>query len=173
MDLEGEKCAWTLAHREVGSHSVSVELSSGEMSNLTAAGWKKIRDVALEVVQAKLRRDISVLSLYQRGTLAELKLIGKDLYSDIRRRGVILSSGEVNPAVEAHRKNAHEQLYSLSVFTELNRSEASQPVDLVAEMAAHAEPAIIEAEELKAFASELSAQAAVIPTCKNLNAVLF
>ena len=35
------------------------------------------------------------MSLYQRGTLAELKLIGRDLYADIRRRGVILPDGEV------------------------------------------------------------------------------
>lgn len=56
--------------------------------------------------------------------MAELKLIGRDLYADIQRRGVILPDGLVNPAVEAHRKNAHEQLYSLSVYTELNRTQA-------------------------------------------------
>jgi hypothetical protein len=48
---------------------------------------------------------------------------------------VILPTGEVNPAVEAHRKNAHEQLYLLSVYTELNCTQNSKAVDIVAEMA--------------------------------------
>ncbi|MBV8807346.1 MAG: hypothetical protein JO033_01615 [Acidobacteriaceae bacterium] len=69
------------------------------------------------------------------------------MYADIKRRGVILRDGEVNPAVEAHRKNAHEQLYSLSVFTELNRSQtAGEATDIVALMAHAAEP--VESEQL-------------------------
>jgi hypothetical protein len=84
-----------------------------------------------------MRKDKSLngLSLYQRGALAELRLIGQDLYRDIKRRGVILSDGTLNPAVEAHRKNAHEQLYSLSVYAEVNRAQTSKPVDIVALMA--------------------------------------
>jgi hypothetical protein len=111
------------------------------MSALTAEGRKQARDHKLDGVYRTLRLDksLSGLSRYQRGTLAELKLIGRDLYKDIKRRGVILPTGEVNPAVEAHRKNAHEQLYSLSVFTELNRMQASEPTDLVA-MMQHIEP---------------------------------
>ena len=99
------------------------------MSELTAEGRKKARDHKLDGVYRTLRLDKSLngLSRFQRGTLAELKLIGRDLYTDIKRRGVILPNGEVNPAVEAHRKNAHEQLYSLSVYTELNRSHQSHP----------------------------------------------
>ena len=103
----------------------------GSMSELTAVGRKKARDHKLDGVYRSLRLDknLNGLSRYQRGTLAELKLIGRDLYADIKRRGVILENGEVNPAVEAHRKNAHEQLYSLSVFTELNRTQQG-PADI-------------------------------------------
>jgi hypothetical protein len=111
------------------------------MSLLTAEGRKRVRDIRLETIYRKLRTDktLNGFSPYQRGTLAELKLIGRDLYTDIKRRGVILPDGQVNPAVEAHRKNAHEQLYSLSVYTELNRAEHSEPLDLVAQMAQHIE----------------------------------
>ena len=68
------------------------------MSVLTAEGRKKARDVKLDGVYRTLRLDktLSGLSRYQRGTLAELKLIGRDLYNDIKRRGVILPDGEVN-----------------------------------------------------------------------------
>jgi hypothetical protein len=108
---------------------------------LTAEGRKKARDYQLEGVHRTLRKDgtLTKLSLYQRGTLAELKLIGQELYADIKRRGVILPDGEVNPAVEAHRKNAHEQLYSLSVYTEVNHVHASEHTDIVALMADKAE----------------------------------
>ena len=80
-----------------------------------------------------MRKDKSLnsLSLYQRGALAELKLIRDDLLADIRRRGAVLADGTINPAVEAHRKNVHEQLYSLSVYAEVNRAHASEPFDLV------------------------------------------
>jgi hypothetical protein len=59
------------------------------------------------------------------------------LYRDIKRRGVILPDGSsVNPAVEAHRKNAHEQLYSLSVYAEVNcAQQAESAIDLVSLMA--------------------------------------
>jgi hypothetical protein len=76
------------------------------MSSFTAAGRKQRRDMQLEGVQRTLRKDpsLTTLSLYQRGTLAELKLIGRELYADIKRRGVLLPDGTVNPAVEAHRR---------------------------------------------------------------------
>jgi hypothetical protein len=80
-------------------------------------------------------RSLNSLSIYQRHTLAELRLIGQDLYADVKQRGVILPDGVVNPAVEAHRKNAHEQLYSLSVYAEVNRSHKAEPLDLIAQMA--------------------------------------
>jgi len=85
------------------------------------AGWRHSR-----------RKDPNVkgLPVYQRSTLAELRLAGRDLYADIRRRGVMLPTGEVNPAVEAHRKNAHEQLYSLSVYTDLNRAHSQSAIEL-------------------------------------------
>ena len=118
------------------------------MSALTAEGRKKARDIKLDGVYRTLRLDktLSGLSRYQRGALAELKLIGRDLYADVKVRGVILPTGEVNPAVEAHRKNVHEQLYSLSVFTELNRTHSSEPIDLVAQMAGHIEAEPIQSE---------------------------
>jgi hypothetical protein len=107
------------------------------MSRLTAEGQKKARDYQLEDINRRLREDKNLrgLSRYQRGTLAALKLIGRELYADIRRRGVILPDGTLNPAVEAHRKNAHEQLYSLSVYIDVNRAQQSGEVDLVAVMA--------------------------------------
>jgi hypothetical protein len=57
------------------------------MSKLTAEGRKKLSDYQLEVISRRLRNDrtLSGLSLYQRGTLAELKLIGQELYADIKR----------------------------------------------------------------------------------------
>jgi hypothetical protein len=68
--------------------------------------------------------------------MGELKLVGKDLYADIKRRGVMLPDGTVNPAVEANRKNAHEQMFSLQVFMEQNRTSSSEPRDIVAMMSA-------------------------------------
>jgi hypothetical protein len=111
------------------------------MSSWTAEGRKHKRDIKLEGVQRQMRRDksLNALSVYQRGVIAELKLIGKDLYLDIRRRGVMLPDGTVNPAVEAHRKNCHEQVYSLSVYTDVKASEASAVVDIVAAMATRSE----------------------------------
>jgi hypothetical protein len=122
------------------------------VSSLTAEGRKKARDHKLDGVYRTLRLDkgLKGLSRYQRGTLAELKLIGRNLFADIRRRGVMLPDGTVNPAVEAHRKNAHEQLYSLSVYAEVNRAHQAEPLDLVAAMAAQAdtaEPAEVEKAE--------------------------
>jgi len=113
----------------------------GRISTVTAEGRKRARDQKLYQAYRTLREDKNLkgLSLYQRSALAELKIIGRDLYADIRKRGVMLPNGEVNPAVEAHRKNAHEQLYSLSVFIELNRTQSSEPIDLVAQMAQHIE----------------------------------
>jgi hypothetical protein len=106
------------------------------MSSLTAEGRRAKRDLRLEGIQRTLRKDknLNSLSVYQRGTLAELKLIGRELYADIKRRGVILPDGSVNPAVEAHRKNCHEQLYSLSVYAEVNRARQGEAVDLVSLM---------------------------------------
>jgi hypothetical protein len=65
------------------------------MSRLTAEGRKKERDIRLEKVQEKLRNDQTTkgLSRYQRGSLAELRIIGQDLYADIKRRGVMLPTG--------------------------------------------------------------------------------
>ncbi|MBV8772685.1 MAG: hypothetical protein JO166_10220 [Deltaproteobacteria bacterium] len=102
------------------------------MSRFTAEGRKRARDYQFEDINRRLREDKNLrgLSRYQRGTLAALKLIGRELYADIRRRGVILPDGSVNPAVETHRKNAHEQLYSLSVYIEVNRAQASKPVNI-------------------------------------------
>jgi hypothetical protein len=70
------------------------------------------------------------LSWFQRGPLAELRLIRGELMADIRRRGAMLPDGTVNPAVEAHRKNIHEQLYSLNVYAGVNSAQASKPVDI-------------------------------------------
>jgi hypothetical protein len=66
------------------------------MSHLTTAGRKERRDYQLEGINRRLRKDRTLhgLSTYQRGTLAELKLIGQDLYSDIKARGVMLPNGE-------------------------------------------------------------------------------
>jgi hypothetical protein len=107
------------------------------MSNLTADGRRRNRDFQREGMVRRFSKDpmYSGLPAPQRVTLSELKLIGRDLYLDIKRRGVMLPDGTVNPAVEAHRKNAHEQLVSLQVFMQLNNQSTSQPVDLVAEMA--------------------------------------
>jgi hypothetical protein len=56
-----------------------------DMSMLTAEDRKKARDHKLDGVNRTLRNDRSLqgLSLYQRGTLAELKLIGRYLYADM------------------------------------------------------------------------------------------
>jgi hypothetical protein len=53
---------------------------------------------------------------------------------------------QVNPAVEAHRKNTHEQLCFLDKIAELRRAQASDPRDLVAAMAAADVAATVEPE---------------------------
>jgi hypothetical protein len=42
-------------------------------------------------------------------SLAELKLVGRDLYVHFKERGV-MRDDDVNSAIEAHCKNAQEQL---------------------------------------------------------------
>src|SRR5690348_10013793 len=105
-------------------------------SEMTAEGRRRRRDIELEGEHRTLRNDKALqgLSFYQRSGLADLRLIRKKLMADIRRRGVMLPDGTVNPAVEAHRKNLHEQLYSISVYANVNRVQTSEP-DLVAQLA--------------------------------------
>jgi hypothetical protein len=119
------------------------------MSYLTAEGRQRKRDYRRERVSQALRKEQTLKHLpdYQRTTLSELKVVGRYLYEDIQDRGVMLPNGEVNPAVEAHRKNAHEQLYSLSVFTELNRTDQTEPTDIVAMIATGAELETVESAE--------------------------
>jgi hypothetical protein len=83
--------------------------------------------------------DLGGMPNHRLDTLSELKLVGRSLYADIKERGAVLADGEVNPSVEAHRKNAHEQLCFLSTIAELKRVQKSDAVDLVSLMAQQAE----------------------------------
>ena len=71
--------------------------------------------------------------------MSELKLVGRALYANIKQRGAALASGEINPSVEAHRKNAHEQLCLFSAIADLKRAQIPEPTDIVALMAGAAE----------------------------------
>jgi hypothetical protein len=66
------------------------------MSLLTAEGRQRRRDYQRETVSRSLRKEKTLNNLpeYQRSTLSELKVIGRDLYADIRRRGVMLRHGQ-------------------------------------------------------------------------------
>jgi hypothetical protein len=102
------------------------------MSALTAEGRKRIRDMQRERMNQRLRKDpeLGGIPAHRLDTLSELKLVGRTLYLDIKQRGAVLATGEVNPSVEAHRKNAHEQLCFLSAIAELKQAQASKPVDI-------------------------------------------
>src|SRR5690242_16915774 len=102
------------------------------MSALTAEGRKRQRDQQRDRMRRRLRQDpeLGGVPAHRLDTLSELKLVGRNLYTDIKLRGAVLPSGEVNPSVEAHRKNAHEQLCFLSAMAELKQAQKSEPVDL-------------------------------------------
>jgi hypothetical protein len=87
-------------------------------------------------MQRMLRQDenLAGVPMHLLSSLAELKLIGRQLYAHIKAQGAIRKDDAVQPAVEAHRKNAHEQLCFLNTIAELRRAQTSEPRDIVAFM---------------------------------------
>ena len=111
------------------------------MSVLTREGRKRLRDHQRDRMKRELRKDpeLGGVPAHQLDTLSELKLVGRTRYGDIKKRGAVLADGAINPSVEAHRKNAHEQLCFFSAIADLKRAQIAEPTDLVALMAGAAE----------------------------------
>ena len=95
-------------------------------------------------MKRELRKDpeLGGVPAHRLDTLSELKLVGRALYANIKQRGAVLASGEINPSVEAHRKNAHEQLCFFSAIADLKRAQIPEPTDIVALMAARLSPSL-------------------------------
>jgi hypothetical protein len=108
------------------------------MSALTEAGRKKIRDNRREAIERELRRHewfASAPRLVVSG-YAGLVVVSRELRALMLKEGLMCADGEdVHPAVKAFREYKHTELNYLKQLFEMHAARASQPVDIVAQMA--------------------------------------
>jgi hypothetical protein len=108
------------------------------MSALTEAGRKRIRDLRRERVERELRRHewfAEAPRLVVSG-FADLVVVSKELRVLMLTARLMRPDGEdVHPAVKAFREYKHTELSYLKQMVELRTAQATEPLDIVAQMA--------------------------------------